>query len=76
MRTTLDIDNDVLQAAKEIAAARNTTAGAVVSELLRKALLTASEIENTAFRNGFPQFPSGGPVITNELVESLLDKDY
>ena len=76
MRTTLDIDNDVLQAAKEIAAAKNTTAGSVVSDLLRKALLTGSEIENTAFRNGFPQFPSSGQIITNEMIEDLLDKDY
>ena len=38
MRTTLDIDDDVLQAAKEIAQNRATTAGHVLSELARKAL--------------------------------------
>ena len=37
MRTTLDLDEDVLQAAKEIAAARGMTAGKVLSELARRA---------------------------------------
>ena len=35
MRTTLDIDNDVLQAAKELAAARRLTAGRAISDLAR-----------------------------------------
>ena len=34
VRTTLDLDPDVLPAAKEIAAARGTTTGRVVAELL------------------------------------------
>ncbi len=38
MRTTLDLDADVLQAAKELAAARGSTAGKVLSELARKGL--------------------------------------
>ena len=36
MRTTLDIDDDVLLAAKELAAAQVTTAGKVLSELARR----------------------------------------
>jgi hypothetical protein len=38
MRTTLDLDEDVLQSAKEIALFRGSTAGQVISELVRKAL--------------------------------------
>lgn len=38
MRTTLDIDPDVLQAAKELAAQRRSTAGKVLSELARRGL--------------------------------------
>ena len=38
MRTTLDIDGDVLQAAKELAALHGKTAGQILSELARKAL--------------------------------------
>ena len=38
MRTTLDIDDDVLQAAKELGVMRKKTAGQILSELARKAL--------------------------------------
>ncbi len=36
MRTTLDIDDDVLIAVKEIASSRKTTPGKVISELARR----------------------------------------
>lgn len=38
MRTTLDIDDEVLRAAKEIARQSRSTAGKVISELARRAL--------------------------------------
>ncbi len=38
MRTTLDIDDDILQAAKELARAEKKTAGQVLSELARRGL--------------------------------------
>ena len=38
MRTTLNIDEDVLRAAKEHARREKKTAGAVISELARRAL--------------------------------------
>jgi len=38
MRTTLNIDEDVLLAAKSIAARQGMTTGKAVSELLRQAL--------------------------------------
>jgi len=38
MRTTLDIDDDVLAAAKELARRENSSAGRIVSRLLRDAL--------------------------------------
>jgi hypothetical protein len=38
MRTTLDIDDDVLQVAKEIATNRGTSTGRVLSDLARRAL--------------------------------------
>ena len=41
MRTTLDIDDDILQAAKEMARAERKTAGQVISELARKGLTQA-----------------------------------
>ena len=58
MRTTLDLDEDVLQAAKELAAAKGTTAGKVLSELAREALTPA---RTSRLRNGVPVLPSRPP---------------
>ena len=38
MRTTLDIDDDVLAAAKSLAKAANTTAGRIISDTMRRAI--------------------------------------
>lgn len=54
MRTTLDIDDDVLQVAKELAAARSSTAGKVLSDLARKALAPAT---SGRLVNGVPVLP-------------------
>jgi hypothetical protein len=74
MRTTLDLDDDILQAAKEIAAIRRTTAGKVLSELARKALTPA---EPPILRNGvpvLPRRPPGSPRLTMKLVNELRDQ--
>ncbi len=67
MRTTLDLEIEVLQAAKEIAATRGISAGQVVSELLRKAL-TPTRTART--RNGVPLLglKAGAPPLTMALV--------
>jgi hypothetical protein len=73
MRTTLDIDDDVLQAAKELAAVYGKTAGQVVSELARRALAPAAAHR---LRNGVPVLPhrpAGRPHPTMRLVNELRD---
>ena len=73
MRTTLDIDDDVLQAAKELAGAHRKTAGQVLSELARQAL---APTHSPRIRNGVPVLPcrsSGSPRPTMKLVNSLRD---
>lgn len=73
MRTTLDIDDDVLQAAKELAAARRRTAGQVLSELARKGLEPAPR---GRVRNGVPVLPGRPPASprpTMKLVNELRD---
>ena len=73
MRTTLDLDLDVLQAAKEIAAMRGVPAGRVVSELVRKALTgpTAASV-----RNGVPLITrrAGSAPLTMAAVNALRDE--
>ena len=74
MRTTLDIDDDVLEAAKELAASRSTTAGRVLSELARKGLAPARA---PRVRNGvplLPRRPKGTPRPTMALVNRLRDE--
>jgi hypothetical protein len=74
MRTTIEIDDDVLQAAKEIAANRRTTAGRVISDLARKALHPSDELQ---IRNGVPMMPrrpEGTARPTMETVNRLRDK--
>jgi hypothetical protein len=74
MRTTLDLDADVLQAAKEMASVQGTTAGRVISDLVRKALEPSP---SPRMRNGVPVMPSrgpGAPKITMELVNELRDE--
>jgi hypothetical protein len=73
MRTTLDIDDDILNAAKELAAARRTTAGRVLSELARKALRPTN---SSRIRNGvplLPRRPGSAPRPTMHLVNGLRD---
>ena len=75
MRTTLDIDDDVLSAAKELAAAQKSTAGQVISDLARRALIGAPSVETPEYRNGFRLLPRTGTVITSEMVEKWLEED-
>ena len=73
MRTTLNIDDDVLQAAKELAAVRGLTAGRVLSDLARTALAPDRPVR---MRNGVPLLPprpSGAPRPTMKLVNDLRD---
>jgi hypothetical protein len=74
MRTTLDVDDDVLQAVKEIAANRRTTAGKVLSDLARKAL---TSMGTGGERNGVALMPrrhKGSKRPTMEAVNRLRDE--
>lgn len=74
MRTTLVIDDDILQAARELAAHENSTAGRVLSDLARKAL-TAHKRNKVKYRNGVPVFPARGGVITHDHIRKLMDEE-
>lgn len=85
MRTTLDLDDDILFAAKEIARRDKTSAGAVVSRLVRQSLVgTGGEGTTPGGRPrrakpnaaGFIPFPvRPGGVVTNELVNAIRDRE-
>jgi hypothetical protein len=74
MRTTLNLDDDVMDAAKAIAASQRRSLGQVVSELARRGLAPSeTRISDEA---GFPVFAvrDGAPLITGEMVDSALDE--
>ncbi len=73
MRTTLSIDDDVLAAAKGLAAVQHRSVGEVLSALARQALKPATGGGNE--RNGVPLLvPRSGTVVTPELVNQLRDE--
>ncbi len=75
MRTTLDIDDDVLQAVKELGGLQKKTAGQLLSELARKALAPSPHARSRV-RNGVPLLPSrqGAPIMTMAEVNRLRDE--
>ena len=74
MRTTLDIDTDLLLAAKEIAAGKNMTTGAVVSELMRKALTSTACTSERVVMNGLRVVPPTGNVVTSKMVKDIREQ--
>jgi len=74
MRTTLAIDDDVLAAAKEMAATQRKSLGEVISSLVRQAMRPAPSVART--RNGVPLLTvhPGSQRVTSELVRELQDE--
>ena len=75
MRTTLDIDDDILSAVRELARADGKTIGQVLSELARQAL-TAPTVSGLSERgteplSDWPTFPRRGGIVTSELVRKI-----
>jgi hypothetical protein len=73
MRTTVDLEEDVLLAAKEIAKQRGNTLGKVLSDLARRALTRRTSISK---KHGLPLFPvqPDAGVVTLDLVNRLRDE--
>lgn len=77
MRTTLDIDPDILSAVKARARRERRSAGAVLSDLARQSLTgrvepgPSGEVE---VFYGFRPLPADGRRVSNETVERLRDE--
>lgn len=81
MRTTLDIEDDVLMAARETARRNKLSIGAVISDLARRTL-TAQSTDRGRRREtrhpglaklGIEPLPRRGGVVTNEIINQLRD---
>lgn len=78
MRTTLDIADDVLAAAKELARQQGKSAGEVISVLARRALTgttDASAVREPRTSYGFKPFAADGKVVSNEAIDRLRDRE-
>ena len=83
MRTTLNIDNDLLLAVREIARRDSESMGRTVSHLLRQ-VLARDESDGTGRMDalapfgmdefGFRPFPPRGGNVTNELIERIREE--
>ena len=89
MRTTLDIADDVLFAAKDVARRDKKTLGQVVSEIMRRSLsgpaveatgsLAGSQaddaIDSRFHALGFRTLPARGGIVTTELINQLRERE-
>ena len=76
VRTTLDLDDDVLRAAREIARFKNQALGRTVSDLARRGLQPAHS-PTIEIREGIPALIHGPDMVpvTSELVKNLADDE-
>lgn len=79
MRTTIDIESDVLDAAKEMARQKRVGVGKIVSHLLRQALTNPAPPAQPGTTDvsvtGFEPFPARGVVVSNDTVNRLRDAE-
>jgi predicted transcriptional regulator len=75
MRTTVDLDDDLLRMAKHLAQQRKQSLGRTVSDLIRKALQPAERVD--AQQGAIPILPRkpGGRPVTAQAVKDLMELD-
>ena len=73
MRTTVNLDEDVLRAARSLARERGESLGDVISGLVRQALRPPEQV---TYERDFPVFQvrEGAAPITPEMVEAALEE--
>lgn len=80
MRTTLNVEDDLLIALREIAKRESRSLGAVVSKLLRQQLtvrsasVAVSQAEESEGEFGFRPFPKRGGIVTNAMIDRLRNE--
>ena len=76
MRTTLDIEDDVLQAAKEMARREHLSAGQVISRLARQAMtVSVGATLSAPTVAGFRPLPARGVLASNDQVNALRESE-
>ena len=88
MRTTVDLDDDLLLALKELARLRGETLGKALSDTVRSGLMSPTHLppvsgsvvkegisQDVLSRFGFEPLPFRGKLVTNELIDQIRDDE-
>lgn len=76
MRTTLDIEDDILVAAKEMARREHLSAGQIISRLARLALTVRVDQQQSAPTvGGFRPLSAGSGLVSNDQVNALRESE-
>ena len=79
MKTTLDIADDVLRVAEELARRESRPLGEVISDLARRALSAGAVTESGEYAHAVAALPSlpkrDAPVVTLDIVNTLRDRE-
>ncbi|QDO87406.1 hypothetical protein FNH13_02875 [Ornithinimicrobium ciconiae] len=74
MRTTLEIDDQIMAAARSLARSRGISLGAAVSELARRGLMRSVTTQVDMHYSPFPVMAGDESVlVTDELIADLRD---
>ena len=75
MRTTLDIDDDILLAVKELSKRKKRSSGKILSDLARQALTKPAEsVRESVTPYGFPLISrKSDAIVTVEHIRQLQD---
>lgn len=71
VRTTLNVDDDVLRQPSSVLPSTGSSVGEALSALARAGLRTAKP---GAHRNGVPLIPNAERTVTADVVQELLDE--
>lgn len=87
MRTTIDIGDDILLVAKEMAHREKKSLGQVITELARRAFvnpgnaypasteMAAPQVSQRLASYGIHPLPKRGGIVSNELIDRLRDAE-
>lgn len=78
MRTTLNIDDDILAAIKDLAQKERVSAGRILSRLARESLTSRNFQQGSSAQKsvaGFRPFPPREKIVCNDQVDRLRDEE-
>jgi hypothetical protein len=78
MRTTLNIEDDILATVKELAQKERVSTGKILSRLAREALTSKNFRQDGEPRKtvaGFRPFPPREEVISNDQIDTIRDEE-